>query len=89
MKPLYTSIQFNNSKSRDLLPFECKNCGKTIYRDINSCCNFAINEEFVLSGTDFVGLDFTKPTHTFNLNHNIDSFYNLIVTERLIKEKSW
>lgn len=69
--------------------FTCKECNKTIYRDLNSCFNFAINEKFILSGTDFVGLDYTKPTYTFNLNHNIDSFYDLIVTERLIKEKSW
>lgn len=69
--------------------FTCKKCGKTIYRDLNSCFNFAINEEFLLSGTDFVGMDFTKPTYTFNLSHKIDSFYNLVVTERIIKEKSW
>jgi putative transposase len=67
--------------------FTCKNCGKVIYRDINSCTNFAVNEHFILSGTDFVDLDLSKPTYTFNLNHKVDSIYNLVVKERQIKEK--
>ena len=31
MKPLYTIEEFNNSKPKDLLPFECFNCYKTFY----------------------------------------------------------
>jgi len=31
VKPLYTDAQFNDAKSRDLLPFECERCGKTFY----------------------------------------------------------
>jgi hypothetical protein len=32
MKPLYTEEQFNNSKSSDKLPCECKACQKTFYK---------------------------------------------------------
>lgn len=31
MKPLYTEQEFESSKSRGLLPFECESCGKTFY----------------------------------------------------------
>lgn len=31
MKPLYTDFQFENSRSRDSLPFECEKCHKTFY----------------------------------------------------------
>ena len=51
MKPLYTSIQFNNSKSRDLLPFECKNCGKTFHRTKNKI-------QSVLKGKSVFSLDY-------------------------------
>ena len=71
--------------------FTCKCCGKTIYRDINSTINFALNLNLILSGTDFVrklNMDIEKPTHTFNSNHNVDSLYNMIVKERSIKNQS-
>lgn len=71
----------------DVRIFTCKKCNRRVYRDINSCFNFAINEHFILSGTDFVGMDYTKPTYTFNLNHKTDSICKEVVKERQIKEK--
>ena len=66
----------------------CKNCGTVIYRDLNSTINFAINEGFILSGTDLVDVDLSTPTYTFNLNHKVNSIHNLVVKERQIKLKS-
>jgi len=47
MKPLYSTEEFENSKSNDELPCECYNCGKTFYsskkeikRQINKGTNY-------------------------------------------------
>ena len=32
MIPLFTNVEFNESKSKDLLPCKCKQCDKTFYR---------------------------------------------------------
>jgi len=36
MKPLYNDKEFNNAKSKDLLPYECYCCGKTYYKTKHS-----------------------------------------------------
>lgn len=35
MIPLYTQEEFDSSKSRQLLPLQCKHCGKTFYKEKN------------------------------------------------------
>lgn len=35
MKPLYTNVEFEIAKSRDLLPLECEFCKKTFYKPKN------------------------------------------------------
>jgi len=51
MIPLYTEEEFNKAKSRDLLPNQCKNCGKIFFREKHNIM-FYINN----GGGDFCSI---------------------------------
>lgn len=42
--------------------FVCPNCGKLLYRDINSAINIGVKEK-ILSSSDYEGFDLSKPTY--------------------------
>jgi putative transposase len=50
-------------KNPSVREFTCKKCGRKVSRDINSCVNIAVKAK-LLSSSDYVGWDLSKPTYT-------------------------
>lgn len=74
MKPLYTNIEFNNSKSTDKLPCECYICSNTFYR-----------EKKYLKRTDKDAKYCSKNCQTIGSRNKIKVICNNCDTEFLIK----
>ena len=74
------------SRTPDERNLVCEKCGQSVYRDVNSCINFAINENLILSGSDYEGVDLSKPSYTFFLNQKTKSVSDLVEKRLRIKE---
>lgn len=86
MTPLYTIEEFNNTKSRNLLPLKCECCGKIFYRKKNDI-------QWVLKKNDN-GMKYCSPTCFGKHKHNKSvftskcSFCNKIVIKTNSQKRS-
>ncbi len=69
------------SKDPSIREFKCEKCGTLFHRDINSCCNFAVNEG-VVSKEQILGFDLVSPTHKIKLTKK-----NLKVSSHIMKSR--
>ena len=55
---------YREYKDPSIREFDCKGCGTHLYRDANSAVNIALKAELILSGSDYLGWDLSRPLYT-------------------------
>jgi len=55
---------YREYKDPSIREFDCKGCGTHLYRDANSAVNIALRAKLILSGSDYLGWDLSRPLYT-------------------------